>query len=143
MIGLLVSAMLALSGVPADLDAPLTPKPPTLRSEIRRGADAANECVRQYGSVLNPDPLGDCIDARHSRNIQQMGDGYLAFDVGLYYVATSKEQIYLHVLDNNGAGIDITTLRLTLDRHAGSYRRDKVTLGLTETDVVMAATTDP
>jgi hypothetical protein len=68
----------------APLDAPLVQDKPTLRSEIKRGLDAAGDCVK---GVLALDAMSDCIFKSWSDNRQRMGAGTDAFDLGLSFGA--------------------------------------------------------
>lgn len=70
----------------ANLDAPMKPRPPTLRSEIKRGADAELDCSLHLPDVLDGEALLDCLDHVQSANRQSMGRGYEAFDAGLWYM---------------------------------------------------------
>jgi hypothetical protein len=66
----------------APVDAPLAQENPTLRSEIKRGLDAARDCVK---GVLALDAMSDCIFKSWSDNRQRMGTGTDAFDLGLSF----------------------------------------------------------
>jgi hypothetical protein len=66
----------------APLDAPLAQDKATLRSEIKRGLDAAGDCVK---GVLALDAMSDCIFKSWSGNRQIMGAGTDAFDLGLSF----------------------------------------------------------
>jgi hypothetical protein len=68
----------------APLDAPLVQEKPALRSEIKRGLDAAGGCVKD---VLALDSMSDCIFKSWSDNRQRMGAGNDAFDLGLSFGA--------------------------------------------------------
>ena len=66
----------------AAVDAPRVQANPTLRSEIKRGLDAADACVK---GVLALDAMSDCIFKSWSDNRQKMGAGNDAFDLGLSF----------------------------------------------------------
>ena len=84
-------ALIALAApacaVAANLDAPLKPAPPTLGSEIRRGADAAFACRLRRADPLDGEALLACLDRAQGANRQSMGRGYEAFDAGLWLIA--------------------------------------------------------
>jgi hypothetical protein len=57
---------------------------PTVRSEIKRGADASGDCVK---GVLALDTMADCIFKTSNDNRRTIGPGTEAFDLGLSFGA--------------------------------------------------------
>lgn len=68
----------------ASPDTPLVQDKPTLGAEIKRGLNAAGDCVKD---VLALDAMSDCIFKSWSDNRQRMGAGTDAFDLGLSFGA--------------------------------------------------------
>jgi hypothetical protein len=68
----------------AALDAPLVQDKLTLRSEIKRGLDAAGDCVK---GILALDAMSDCIFKSWNDNRHIVGAGTNAFDLGLSFGA--------------------------------------------------------
>jgi hypothetical protein len=68
----------------ASVDAPLVQENLTLRSEIKRGSDAAGDCVK---GLLALDTMSDCIFKSSFDNRKIMGTGTEAFDLGLSFGA--------------------------------------------------------
>jgi hypothetical protein len=73
------------------LDAPLVPERPTLRTELRRGSDAASKCTTDH--TFKVAATARRIDDVQADNRQKMGQGYDAFDIGLYFSAWTGAQI--------------------------------------------------
>jgi hypothetical protein len=114
----------------ANLDAPLNQQPPTLGSEISRGADAAFDC----GLAVEPsDSQGflNCINGRQSDNRQKMGRGYGAFDAGLWYAARSTLRIIMSVVPSelNQAALSVADAEL---------RAAELAAGVTDDDILRA-----
>ena len=68
----------------AALDAPPVQEKPMLHPEIRRGVDAAGDCVKD---VLALDAMSDCIFKSWSQNRQRTGAASNEFDLGLSFGA--------------------------------------------------------
>ena len=80
-------------GASPNLDAPIVPAKPTIRSEFKRGMDAAQDCSFKTELMSEMRLYAACIDAAHNQNRQQMGTGFEAFDLGLYHRARDEMRI--------------------------------------------------
>ena len=120
----------------ADLGAPLVPKPPTLGSEIHRGADAAIAC-HALSPILQTADYRACIEAAHDRNRQAMGRGYEAFDAGLYFEEKRSLDIVLQVISARGG--DVSLLRGDADLANSLYDAARDAIGVTDDQVRGAA----
>jgi hypothetical protein len=78
------AAVVALSNeaVSQAVDPSLAQEKPTVRSEIKRGADASGDCVK---GILELDTMADCIFKTSNDNRQKMSTGTEAFDLGLSF----------------------------------------------------------
>lgn len=127
---LVLAAMPALASA-ADLDAPLKPQPPTLRSEIKRGADAGRECEGRFGDDLSGQALLACLNEAQTDNRQRMGRGYEAFEAGLWFRGRERLAIAVKVAPSafsSGA----------LGVAASSLRSAELGAGVSDDDVVKA-----
>lgn len=122
------------------LDAPMVAAGPTIRSEIMRGSDAADDCDKSFDLARQLQEWRDCIDAAHSANRQRMGTGFEAFDAGLYWqarfqLATTakvlKEHPYLDRYDSEHALL----VKSALNVEDGNYQLAKSALKLTDQQI--------
>lgn len=87
----MISIMLAMIAAQG-LDAPINAQP-TVRSEIRRGYVAGEECNNraQGGHSMI---YYDCIKAVETRNQERMSNGFQAFNLGLYLRAKEDGKVF-------------------------------------------------
>lgn len=87
----MILMLLAMSVAQPALDAPINTQP-TVRSEIRRGYVAGEECNnRAQGGHLMI--YYDCIKAVETRNQERMSNGFQAFNLGLYLRAKEDGKV--------------------------------------------------
>jgi hypothetical protein len=135
MLLVLITAVLFGPGI----DAPIVPAQPTIRSEIRRGMDAARDCHR-FNAVTEMESYTDCIDAARRHNRQQMATGFEAFDVGLYRAARDEMRIVLDVLNQSPSPLfDPVSAKLRLDVEQSGYDAARAALSLSDDQVDSAA----
>jgi hypothetical protein len=128
-------ALIAAAVAAPGLDAPVTPTHPTVRSEIRRGVDAAFDCQR-FGSFAEMELYQRCIQASESRNRQVMGSAFQAFDVGLYRVARDHMANAVQVLAGQpAASFDPELVKAGLEVEEAGYQQSRKALGLSEEQV--------
>lgn len=134
-----IAAMPAL-GIAADLDAPLTPQPPTLRSEISRGADAAFDCELKNDGAAEAEVSGyyQCIEDVSSANRQRLGQGYEAFNAGLYARAERQLGIVQQVWSTSALAHDIAGLQNEINVVRAGYAEALAALHITDADVKQA-----
>jgi len=118
------------------MNAPLTPQPPTLGSEVHRGADAAEACAR-LDPVMNPQGYAGCIDAAHEQNRQTMGSAYEAFDAGLYFVERRKFQILVGLAAKSTL-LNRPLLQSDFGLADAHYREARDRIGATDDQVSLA-----
>lgn len=136
-----LSAGFAGSAVSGPLDAPITPKAPTVGSEIHRGADAANACEADNSGPFKVDGFYECVQHAHDDNRQRMGAGFEAFDAGLYYVAKRNLTIDFQVLQKSPSGGDTSMLAANLNLINAAYTGACDALKLGDADVMTASVT--
>jgi len=141
-VGLIATISLTVSGAnasasPAGLDVPIAPTTPTVRSEIKRGADTVDRCSRQYVLPTYMDGFVGCVDAAQSNNRRDMKAGYEAFDAGLYFMAKTNLGVDVDILSESGR--DASLLRARFNLFDVRYRQARDALHLTDADVSRAA----
>lgn len=134
---------LALTAFPfslfsADLDAPLKPAPPTIRSEIQRGSDAAADCGYVAVEEEEVRAFYACIDASASADRQRLGQNYEAFNAGLYYRALQHLRIVQQVWAKSSLPHDMDAIRLDIESESASYDAALTPLHITDEDVKSA-----
>lgn len=134
--GLGALSQAAMAAQPTGLNAPIQPPMPTVGSEIKRGADAADRCSTLYTMPTGADGFVACVDARQSANRQSAGT-YEAFDVGLYFMAKANMGVAIDILSQ--AGRDTATLRATLNLYDVRYRQARDKLHLTDAEAAKGA----
>jgi hypothetical protein len=134
---LLISCTVLVSSVAAGgdnpLDKPVTSQP-TVRSEIKRGWDAAFDCGLK-GGPFEIEAAADCFDAAQRENRQKMSTGYEPFAVGCYFGAWSHFRIVADVLKSHPVG-NAATAEHRAEGFWKSYRENAKSLGLTDDDVL-------
>lgn len=119
------------------LNAPIPPPTLTVGSEIKRGADAADRCSTVFVLPTKSDGFIDCIDVRQSTNRQTMGNGYEAYDAGLYFMAKMNIGVALEILSKRGR--DVGVLQAKLNVYDVRYRQARDKLGLGDSEVQRGA----
>ena len=113
----------------ADLRRPVKPAPPTLLSEIRRGADAAFGCqIANSAHPLESEPLLQCLREQQRTNRQQMGRGYGAFESGLWFAGRGRLRGLVAVAPSARAAS-------SLDVAVAGLREAELVLGVSDDDV--------
>jgi len=115
------------------LDAPLAHKPPTVRSEMQRGGDAAFKCV--LDSHFLPQAAERCVKNAQGGNRQQMGTGFEAFDTGLYFMAWNLTEDAVTPLKGTDEG---EIAQINVKYYWGMYVLSRKKLGLTDDAVIRA-----
>ena len=127
-----IAAAIAAQG----LDAPLIQARPTVRSEIRRGMDAAWDCHPKASVVDAMRSYGGCVEGVQSRNRQQMRTAFEAFDLGLYRVARDEEANAVSVIrDHPSPLFHLKLAQGQLDVEEAGYQQSRKALGLSEQQV--------
>lgn len=119
------------------LNAPIQPSTPTVGSEIKRGADAAERCSALFTMPTNAAAFTNCIDSRQSSNRQTMGTGYEAYDVGIYFVAKMNLNVAIDVLGESRPETRVIQAKNNL--YDVYYRQARDKLNLTDADAQRAA----
>lgn len=137
-----LGAVLALgfsAAAAADLNAPLKSSPPTIASEIRRGADGAGDCWLRRGEDLTGEAPLRCAEAAASANRQALRTNFEPFNAGLYFAMRKDLRILVGALETPPARFDTTLAKSSLDVAAAGYREAAAALGVTESQVCHAA----
>lgn len=116
------------------LDAPLVPKPPTTRSELVRGGDAAFGCTLSSESSL--DDIEKCVDSAQITNRQKMGQGFEAFDTGLYFQAWSMLNSRVSAAHGTTLLGNLNTLKRLEKFYWEEYRDSRKVIALSDAQVV-------
>lgn len=119
------------------LSAPLPASAPTIGSEIKRGADAANRCGSLHQMPTDADGFTSCIDLRQSSNRQANATSYEAFDAGLYFMAKMNLVVAIDVLGKSDRSVPVLQARFNL--YDAWYRQIRDKLKLTDDDVKRGA----
>lgn len=135
----LIFSVFSVASIAGPLDSPVTPRPPTIGSEIDRGKDAATSC-------LNPRPfdldyIGRCIDKAHDDNRQKMGQGFDAFDAGFYFTAWLDLQVMEDA--NNGVMMDKAAAQAMIGEFWTAYKSSRSRINITDADTVEALKLPP
>ncbi|GLV30098.1 hypothetical protein TomTYG75_26140 [Sphingobium sp. TomTYG75] len=130
-------SLTAMAAPPTGLNAPVQPSTPTVGSEIKRGADAADRCGTLYTMPTSADGFAACVDARQSANRQSAGVGYEAFDIGLYFMAKANIGVAIDILSK--AGRDVAVLRARMNLYEVRYRQARDKLNLTDAEAEKGA----
>ena len=128
----------AMAAPASALDAPIIPATPTVGSEIKRGADAANRCSDLNQMPTEADGYINCIDASQSANRQSMAAGYDAFDVGLYSKAKRALDVSAKILSVREPEIS-AILYSKFKVYEIRYQQDLEKLHLTDDEAERAA----
>lgn len=122
----LLAACAAALATSAAADPAAAPVDPAVRSEIERGASAAFDCYARFSALTQSADFGACAQRAHTDNQQRMGQGYEAFDAGLYFRAAQYIRIKIEVLQDGDLGnSNIATLKSVLGPlEAGSDAAD-------------------
>lgn len=134
-LGVLLLALAMSPAVADPLDAPVPPAAPTIGSEIRRGADAGFDCELHNTLPEDSESFFDCIEGAHTNNRQRMGQGYEAFDAGLYYHARQNMQIVADVTSKSTLDYDHDGISRELDLMDGQLKEAMLALHVSEDDV--------
>jgi hypothetical protein len=121
----------------ASLDAPSGQEGSTLRSEIKRGSDAARGCVKD-GVTL--DAMSDCIFKSSSLNRVKTGPGDEAFGTGLFFGGWLQANVSSEALAGRSDSAEqahhaASTIRIFWN----AYRELRKKLSLTDDQVIEAA----
>jgi hypothetical protein len=68
--------------------------------EIQRGAAAAYDCYLRFSALTQAAAFAGCVQDVHASNQKSMGEGYEAFDAGLYFRAAQFIRIKVEVLQD-------------------------------------------
>jgi hypothetical protein len=123
-------------GAGNSLDKPVTSQP-TLRSEIKRGNDAAFACTLTNGP-LKLDQAHTCLEKAQHDNRQKMSTGYEAFDAGLYLMAWDHFQTAARLLKDSQIG-DPEAASRNAELYWKLYRIRLKDLGLSDDAVIEAS----
>ena len=122
----LLGACAAAVATAAAADSAPAPIDPAVRAEIERGANAALDCYLRTPALTQSAAFAACAQQAHSDNRQRVGQGYAAFDAGLYFRAAQYLRIKIEVLQDGDPGnSNIATLKSLLGPlEAGSDAAD-------------------
>jgi hypothetical protein len=133
-----VAALLSLAVTGAGaaenpLDAPVVSQAPTLRSEIQRGRDAAEKCSADLPHGLGP--FDKCVTNAQADNRQKMGQGFEAFDTGLYFSAWMNMDV---LVSSNKGGLLVNDklARISEKGYWDEYRESRNKIGTTDDAVI-------
>lgn len=136
-VSLVALPLTAMAAPPTGLNAPIQPSTPTVGSEIKRGADAADRCGDLYTMPTDAPGFIACVAARQSANRQSAGTGYEAFDIGLYFMAKMNIGVAIDVLKKSGR--DDAVLHSTMSLYELRYKQARDKFALTDSDTKRAA----
>jgi hypothetical protein len=106
--------------------AAIPPVAPAVRAAIERGADAALDCYLRFSALTKSADFAACAQQARADNQKRMGQGYEAFDAGLYFRAAQYIRIKIEVLQDGDPGnSNLATLKSLLGPlEAGSDAAD-------------------
>ncbi|HEY5072866.1 MAG TPA: hypothetical protein VII63_12640 [Caulobacteraceae bacterium] len=126
---------LAAAAAAGPHDASIPAAVPTVGSEIHRGAAAAFVCYLRFSGLRQAADFTGCVQEAHTRNQQRVGEGYEAFDAGLYFRAAQFIRIKVEVLQQGDRGSDTADLLSALDALAADSHAAQTRLDISDSEV--------
>jgi hypothetical protein len=118
------------------LDAPLVPKPPTVRSELERGHEAAFTCTLKH--PLEVANVSGCVDSAQEANRQKMGQGFEAFDTGCYFTAWVHFRQVLSVILGSSDTVNLKLAQLDERLYWTRYVASRKKIGVSDSAILEA-----